>query len=109
MTLRNIELTPPYGHNGVFQSLKEIVHFYNTRDLLPPCDPALGNTDPGFALTCWPAPEVPQNVNVDELGALRLTSEQEDDIVAFLLTLTDGWGPANGMPPLPRPPMPPFP
>ena len=109
MTLRNIELTPPYGHNGVFQSLKEIVHFYNTRDVLPPCDPALGNTDPGFALTCWPAPEVPQNVNVDELGALRLTSEQEDDIVAFLLTLTDGWGPANGMPPLPRPPMPPFP
>ena len=26
-----------YGHNGYFKSLKEIVHFYNTRDMLPRC------------------------------------------------------------------------
>jgi cytochrome c peroxidase len=109
MTLRNIELTPPYAHNGVFATLEQIVHFYNTRDALPPCDAVLGNNDPGFAVTCWPAPEVPQNVNVDELGDLKLTAAQEADIVAFLLTLSDGWGPANGMAPLPRPVMPPMP
>lgn len=109
MTLRNIELTPPYAHNGVFTTLEQIVHFYNTRDVLPPCDPTLGNEDPGFAVTCWPAPEVPVNVNLAELGNLHLTAAQEADIVAFLKTLTDGWGPANGMAALPRPPMPPFP
>ena len=106
MSLRNIELTPPYAHNGVFATLEEIVHFYNTRDALGLC---VDNNDPGFAVTCWPAPEVPQNVNVDELGDLKLTTVQEADIVAFLKTLTDGWGPANGMPALPRPPMPPMP
>ena len=106
MTLRNIELTPPYAHNGVFATLEEIVHFYNTRDTLGLC---ADNNDPGFGVTCWPAPEVPQNVNVDELGDLRLTAAQEADIVAFMKTLSDGWGPANGMPALPRPPMPPMP
>lgn len=106
MSLRNIELTPPYAHNGVFATLEQIVHFYNTRDTLSLCD---DNIDPGFGVTCWPAPEVPQNVNVDELGDLNLTSAQEADIVAFLITLSDGWGPANGMPALPRPSMPPMP
>ena len=32
-----------YGHNGYFKSLKAIVHFYNTRDVLPRCRP----NDPG--------------------------------------------------------------
>ncbi len=109
MTLRNIALTPPYAHNGVFATLEQIVHFYNTRDALPPCVNPADNTNPGFGLTCWPAPEVPQNVNQAELGNLRLTAAQEADIVAFLNTLSDGWGPANNMPALPRPPMPPFP
>jgi len=106
MTLRNIELTPPYAHNGVFATLEEIVHFYNTRDTLSLC---VDNNDPGFGVTCWPAPEVPQNVNVDELGDLKLTAVQEADIVAFMKTLSDGWGPDNNMPALPRPPMPPMP
>jgi cytochrome c peroxidase len=71
-TLRNIGLTPPYGHNGFFPTLKDIVHFYNTRDV-----------------GMWPPPEVPQNVNTDELGDLGLTDAEENDIVAFLLTLSD--------------------
>ncbi len=109
MTLRNIDLTQPYGHNGVFQSLEQIVHFYNTRDVLPACDPALGNTDPGFGVSCWPAPEVPQNVNAVELGNLSLQPKQEAAVVAFLKTLSDGWGSANGMPVLPQPILPSFP
>ena len=38
-----------------------------------------------------PAPEVPENVNVDELGNLGLTSEEEDALVAFMSTLSDGF------------------
>jgi len=76
MSLRNIAVTPPYAHNGFFSTLEEIVHFYNTRDV----------ENEG-----WPAPEVPQNVNVDELGDLGLTPEEEADIVVFLKTLTDGY------------------
>jgi cytochrome c peroxidase len=74
MTLRNIALTAPYMHNGVFTTLEEVVHFYNTRDV-----------------ESWPPPEVPQNVNTDELGDLGLTLEEEAAIVAFMLTLTDGY------------------
>lgn len=72
-SLRNVAKTPPYGHNGYFKTLKQIVHFYNTRDV----DPA------------WPAPEYGATVNTDELGNLGLTSQEEDDIVAFLKTLSD--------------------
>lgn len=71
-TLRNIDITPPYGHNGYFATLEDIVHFYNTA----------GDGS-------WPAPEVAENVNRDELGNLGLTPEEEIDLVAFLRTLTD--------------------
>ncbi|MFO0321458.1 MAG: cytochrome-c peroxidase [Bacteroidota bacterium] len=73
-TLRNIALTAPYFHNGYFKTLKEVVHFYNARDIEK-----------------FPAPEVLENVNKEEMGNLKLTSDEEDAIVAFLLTLTDGY------------------
>ncbi|MDR1729543.1 MAG: cytochrome B6 [Prevotellaceae bacterium] len=72
-SLRNIAKTAPYGHNGYFATLKDIVHFYNVRDV-----------DPGF-----PPSEYPETVNHDELGNLGLTAIEEDAIVAFLQTLTD--------------------
>jgi cytochrome c peroxidase len=34
MSLRNIALTAPYGHNGSMETLEQIVHFYNTKDIL---------------------------------------------------------------------------
>ena len=46
-----------------------------------------------LAADCWPAPEVAENVNRDELGDLGLTPEEEDAIVAFLKTLSDGFTP----------------
>ena len=79
-TLRNVAKAPgrnfskAFMHNGVFKSLEEVVHFYNTRDVV----------DEG-----WPAPEVPENVNTALLGDLELTAEQEAAIVAFLKTLSD--------------------
>ncbi len=92
-TLRNVDKRPRpdfvkvYMHNGYLKSLKEVVHFYNTRDALPRCRPG----DPGEKVTCWPAPEHPETMNRRQLGNLGLTGKQEDQIVAFLKTLTDGY------------------
>ena len=79
-TLRNVDLRPwedfvkAYMHNGVFKSLKEVVHFYNARDV------------EDFA-----PPEVAENVNTDELGDLKLTDREENLIVLFMKTLSDGF------------------
>ena len=78
-------------HNGYLKSLKEVVHFYNTRDALPACKPG----DRGEKLTCWPVPEHPETMNQKQLGNLRLSDKQEELIVAFLKTLTDGYTPTT--------------
>ncbi|MBN2139174.1 MAG: cytochrome-c peroxidase [Sedimentisphaerales bacterium] len=78
-SLRNVAVTGPYFHNGIFKTLREVVVFYNTRDVGP-----------------WPEPEVAANVNRDELGDLGLTEAEVDDIVAFLHTLTDGYDSKDG-------------
>jgi cytochrome c peroxidase len=105
---RNVAMVPPqcptteapgpyfqkeFFHNGYIKSLKQLVHFYNTRD------------KPGFAFNvtsghcpdgtiekvdCWPMPEVPNNIDMTT-GNLGLTDEEEDQVVAFLQTLTDGF------------------
>jgi cytochrome c peroxidase len=91
-TLRNIAAhaaagTPrSYMHNGSFTSLKMIVHFYNTRDVLPVCTGTAG-----AGVSCWPAPEVAANVNHALMGNLGLSDGQEAAIVAFLTTLTDNF------------------
>jgi cytochrome c peroxidase len=96
-TLRNVGLRPSptfakcYGHNCYFKDLRTFVHFYNTRLVLPVC--AASGQRPG--VDCWPAPEVEANVNVEELGDLGLTSEDEDAIVAFMATLSDGFVPPD--------------
>jgi cytochrome c peroxidase len=92
-TLRNVDMRPApdfvkaYMHNGYFKSLKEVVHFYNTRDLLPTCKAG----DRGEKVTCWPPPEDATNLNKKQLGNLKLTPQEEDDLVAFLKTLTDDY------------------
>jgi cytochrome c peroxidase len=104
-TLRNVnkwdegELGPKikaYAHNGYFKTLEGIVHFYNTRDVLPNCeDQGLYDATEADALAndCWPPAEVTTTVNKDELGDLGLSSEEEADIVAFVKTLSDGYEP----------------
>ena len=76
-----------YMHNGYFKSLKEVVHFYNTRDVLPKC----ASGDLGEKITCWPVPEDSTNLNKRQLGNLKLTDQEEDALVSFLKTLTDGY------------------
>jgi cytochrome c peroxidase len=92
-TLRNVDKRPypafvkSYMHNGYFTGLKDVVHFYNTRDVLPRC----GANDPGEKISCWPAPEVAANMNTRQLGNLGLSEDDENAIVAFMKTLTDGY------------------
>jgi len=90
-TLRNIERTGPYMHNGYFKTLRGTVVFYNDRDKKPLCSKNLVSEDEALKQKCWPAPEVITNVNHDELGDLGLSEREIDDIVAFMHTLTDGW------------------
>lgn len=61
MSLRNIALTAPYGHNGSMATLEQIVHFYNTRDTLGYVEDI---NQPGYGKTGWPTPEYSENLNV---------------------------------------------
>ncbi len=94
-TLRNVDQRPypgfvkAYMHNGYLKSLKAVVHFYNTRD--HQC--SMPN-DPNAGKTCWPAPEVSANEDT-VVGNLGLSDADEDDIVAFMRTLTDGYMTSN--------------
>jgi cytochrome c peroxidase len=96
-TLRNVDKRPnpdfvkAYTHNGYFTSLKTIVHFYNTRDLLPRCQPH----DPGEGTTCWPPPESADNMNKNHVGNLGLSDAEEDALVSFMQTLSDGFTPID--------------
>lgn len=72
-TLRNITETAPYGHNGYFKTLAEIVRFYNVRDVSNEFPPA----------------ECPSTVNKEELGNLGLTPEEEQYLVDFMGMLSD--------------------
>lgn len=74
-SLRNVALTTPYMHNGVFNTLEAVLDFYSDRD----SDGVI--------------PEVAENVNHDELGALNLSANEKADIIAFLKTLSDGYQP----------------
>jgi cytochrome c peroxidase len=98
-TARNAAMVPrpdfvkAYMHNGYLTSLKEVVHFYNTRDVYL-YHVLSGHCPKGTIekVTCWPEAEDPNNENMT-IGKLGLTSEEEDDIVAFLKTLVDGFKP----------------
>lgn len=92
-TLRNIAITGPYMHNGYFKTLKGVVDFYNTRDVRPVCAKRFTTEAKALRLGCWPAAEVAETVNKDDMGNLGLTAQEVDDIVAYLGTLTDGWTP----------------
>jgi cytochrome c peroxidase len=94
-TARNSDMRPyptfvkSYMHNGYLKSLKEVVHFYNTRDTYK--STAADGSCPAATekLTCWPEPEVPATKDMT-IGSLGLTEQEENELVAFLKTLTDG-------------------
>ncbi|MEN3324532.1 cytochrome c peroxidase [Mariniflexile soesokkakense] len=71
-TVRNVEKTAPYMHNGVYETLEEVVSFYNKG----------GGNGLGFNIEH-------QTLPFDELN---LTDEEQAHIVAFMKTLTDSNG-----------------
>jgi cytochrome c peroxidase len=104
---RNVAMTPrqcptteapgPYFqkeffHNGYIKSLKQLVHFYNTRDAFPFPTITSGHCPAGTTekVDCWPMAEVKNNEDMT-VGMLFLTDTEENQIVAFLQTLTDGF------------------
>jgi cytochrome c peroxidase len=108
-TARNVAMTPqqcptteagpaPYFqkgffHNGYIKSLKQLVHFYNTRDKKEFMYNVTSGHCPAGTIekvNCWPMPEVNNNIDMTT-GNLGLTDREEDQIVAFLETLTDGF------------------
>jgi len=106
-TARDVALTPPqcptteapgpyfqkeFFHNGYIKSLKQLVHFYNTRDVFP-FSVTSGHCPAGKTekVDCWPSPEVPGPTEDMTVGKLNLTDHEEDLIVIFLETLTDGF------------------
>jgi cytochrome c peroxidase len=80
-TLRNVGKMQRFMHNGSMRSLEEVVHFYNTRDVI----------GAGWNGVPWGAPEYPFNMDFHGVGGLGLTAEQEAAIVAFMKTLDDGY------------------
>jgi cytochrome c peroxidase len=105
-SLRDVAVTPPqcptteapgpyfqkeFFHNGYLKSLKQVVHFYNTRDRYA-YPVTSGHCPAGTTekVDCWPMPEVPNNIDMTS-GNLGLTDKEEDQIVVFLQTLSDGF------------------
>lgn len=98
-TLRNIALTPPYFHNGRFQTLRDVVSFYVRRDTNPEEWYPLGVDGLVHKFDDLPAQDV-GNVNTKEVPYNRhpgdlpaLSAPEIEDVVAFLQTLTDGYQP----------------
>jgi cytochrome c peroxidase len=103
---RDVAMTPPqcpsteapgpyfqkgFFHNGYIKSLKQLVHFYNTRDKYA-YPVTSGHCPPGTTekVDCWPIPEVKNNIDMTS-GNLGLTDKEENEIVAFMQTLSDGF------------------
>ena len=68
-TVRNVAITAPYMHNGVYENLEQVVDFYNQG----------GGAGLGFDLPHQTLP----------FDNLKLTKEEEQALVAFMKTLTD--------------------
>lgn len=84
-TLRNVALTAPYMHNGVFQDLKTVVQFYNKyniRGRAADINPETGEP--------WGEPEVAENLALEELESGDALDERRiNALVAFMKMLTD--------------------
>lgn len=81
-TLRNVAVTAPYMHNGVFADLKTVVEFYdkyNNQD----------RTINPETQKVWDEPEVKDTISTKELKAKALNDRKVESLVAFMKLLTD--------------------
>ena len=125
-TLRGTDKRPSpdfvkaYMHNGVFKSLKDVVHFYNKRNIAIDASGKeiafdLRKGPPSGYTPVFSPAEVLENVqNVTgvtpaqatsavesngQVGNLQLSSQQEEDLVNFLKILSDGYTRPNPVSP----------
>lgn len=117
-TLRNIAVTAPYFHNGRFATLKEAIGFYVRRDTNPEewyptnadgtvtkfddlpaayggqfvVTPGVVGSDAGYVGNVNTG-EIPYNRVIGDTPAL--STDEIDDVITFLCTLTDGFDPAR--------------
>ncbi|QCK16680.1 cytochrome-c peroxidase [Mangrovivirga cuniculi] len=68
-TVRNIAVTGPYMHNGVYSSLEEVMDFYNRG----------GGAGIGIAVQFQTLPDTP----------LNLSEKEMEDVILFMKSLTD--------------------
>ncbi|MBS6026031.1 MAG: c-type cytochrome [Haemophilus pittmaniae] len=81
-TLRNIAVTAPYMHNGVFRELKTLLEFKDSvNNPQRKLNPQTGQP--------WPQPEYAATVDPQQLKAPPLSDHQIQALEAFLKTLTD--------------------
>lgn len=84
-TLRNVAVTGPYMHNGVFKDLRTLVLFYNkfnSKAAKRQINPETGEA--------WGDPEIAENISMDLLTiGPALDDRRVDALVAFMKTLTD--------------------
>lgn len=97
-SLRDVALTGPYMHDGLFDTLADVVWHYDQGGTAP-VDPYGGGCDPGSDASCT------------EIRPLGLSAQDRSDLVAFLGSLTGQARPArlimrppNGLPGLPTDP-----
>ena len=81
-TLRNVAVTGPYMHNGVFKDLKTVVDFYDKynnqeRKINPETN------------ELWAEPEVKETISLEELRSKRQSDRKIEALVAFMKILTD--------------------
>ena len=81
-TLRNVAVTAPYMHNGVFKDLKTVVEFYDKYN-----NPER-KTNPETGKV-WDEPEVKETISLEELKAKKQSDRKVDALVAFMKLLTD--------------------
>ncbi len=84
-TLRNVAITAPYMHNGVFNDLATVMRFYNK--YLAKGSKAQINPETGAR---WDPPEVAANISTDKLEYGRALDDRSiDALIAFMRMLTD--------------------
>lgn len=82
-------------HNGSLLTLRQVVQFYNTRDVLPVCSEGQMDTEADMEFwgpdgyRCWPPPEYAENMDTKQMGDLGLTDAEVNAIVAFMEATTD--------------------
>jgi cytochrome c peroxidase len=89
--LRNVAFTAPYMHNGAFETLEEVIQHYNDKEISTAAFTGQNMTQAAdLAPTLLPHTPFVQNMSISfTVIPNDLTQQEKDDLVQFLLALTD--------------------